>query len=135
MTTQIINKIRMSDIKTINVTARRWFQKSYGNTYHSMLLSAVVTRETANRLRPNDYPINNNNGDTEVYIAIGFVKFQYGYGDHYENTALRALIDCVEDAPDWLVIGQSMYTIRDACKKTGWDLEVNCRDVDRKKDL
>lgn len=133
MTTRVINKIRMSDIKAIDVSARRWFQRSYGNTYHSVLLSALVSRETANRLLPDEYSLDGCISD--VYIDLGFEKFAYGYGDHFEHTALQALIDCVEDAPEWLKVGQSMYTIRAACKKAGWALDVGCSDVDRKKDL
>ena len=45
------------DIKTIEIQARRWFQKSYGNTYFS----------------------------GEIYVndkLAGKVVFEYGYGDH-----------------------------------------------------
>jgi hypothetical protein len=50
----------------IHITARRWFQKTYGNTYHSV----------------------------KVYIdgeLVGHVPFTYGYGSQYEQTALEII--------------------------------------------
>ena len=53
-------------IKMIIITAKKWFQKSYGNTYHSV----SVYR------------------DSEF---LGYIPFRYGYGDHYLNTAAGIL--------------------------------------------
>lgn len=52
---------------TIEVHARRWFQKSYGNTYHSVRV--VVDGET-----------------------VGVRSGVYGYGNHYLHTAGEVLI-------------------------------------------
>ena len=44
------------------IIAKRWFQKSYGNTYHSCEVKEV-----------------------------GKIDYRYGYGDHYLNTAAELL--------------------------------------------
>lgn len=48
------------------ITVKRWFQKSYGNTYHSVTVS-----------KDNEF--------------LGYIPFRYGYGDHYLNTAAKIL--------------------------------------------
>ncbi|MGL5013075.1 MAG: hypothetical protein ACRC6V_02135 [Bacteroidales bacterium] len=63
--------------KEMNITAFaikgvRWFQKTYGNTYHSTYISALV------------------NGKWQ---DIGSTEVQYGYGDHYMHTAGTWLIE------------------------------------------
>ena len=49
--------------------AARWFDKVNGNTYHSVRI------------------INNETGETL------YCPFQYGYGDHYRQTALKAMAE------------------------------------------
>ena len=51
---------------TIHITARRWFQKTYGNTYHSVRIYR----------------------DGEL---IATLPFQYGYGDRWLQTAFEWL--------------------------------------------
>jgi hypothetical protein len=128
----IINTVAFSNIKQLSVSARCWFQKSYGNTYHSMRLSAVVSRDVANRLYPLDYPLNGNNGD--VWIDLAYVDFEYGYGDHYRNTAMKALIEATTDRPDWLTTA-NYYHIDRAAEKAGILYDDECCNVQRKKDL
>ena len=56
----------MSEQKHFIIIARRWFQKLYGNTYHSV----------------------------EVYLNGELLErepFTYGYGSHYTQTALKIL--------------------------------------------
>lgn len=53
-------------LNSIFVEARLWFDKTYGNTYHSVRLEA--------------------NG-----LSVGQVGLTYGYGEHYEQTALTYL--------------------------------------------
>ena len=50
----------------LEIIARRWFQSSYGNTYHSCRVLV----------------------DNEL---VGFVPFTYGYGEQYLQTALDIL--------------------------------------------
>lgn len=49
--------LKTSEIKTIEINARRWFQRSYGNTYFS-----------------GDIIVNGKHA--------GSINFAYGYGDH-----------------------------------------------------
>jgi len=56
-----------SKVKIVEVSARRWFQKSYGNTYHKV----------------------------KVYVndeLIGTSPITYGYGEQYLQTAKDILI-------------------------------------------
>lgn len=94
-------------MKTIDIQAREWFDKTYGNSY----FSAIVTI---------DYGM-----ETEQEIKL---PFQYGYGDYYKEAAFKALkkagfLDCGElDRWTW-------------CKENGVilrsNIERNClkRDV------
>jgi hypothetical protein len=53
-------------LNSIFVEGRLWFDKTYGNTYHSVRVEV--------------------NG-----LSVGQVGFTYGYGEHYQDTALRYL--------------------------------------------
>ena len=55
-------------VKTIDIQAKEWFDRTYGNSY----FSAVVTI---------NYCLEN-----EEQIKL---HFQYGYGDHYVDMALK----------------------------------------------
>ena len=52
----------------IHIEGKRWFQKSFGNTYHSVKVWV--------------------NGE-----LLGHIPFRYGYGDHYKQTAAELLIE------------------------------------------
>lgn len=52
--------------KRLEIIGRRWFQKSYGNTYHSF------------QILIDD-------------VQVAYVKGVYGYGDHYRETAFQWL--------------------------------------------
>lgn len=55
----------MKKINTLKIEGRRWFQKSYGNTYHSVT----------------------------VYVNDEVLRkdFEYGYGNRYLQTAIELL--------------------------------------------
>lgn len=55
-------------VESIVIYAKRWFQKTYGNTYFTAEIRV--------------------NGD-----KVGELPFQYGYGRHYEDMAARWLED------------------------------------------
>ena len=55
-----------TNLNSVFIEARLWFDKTYGNTYHSVRLEA--------------------NG-----LSVGQVPMTYGYGQHYEQTALEYL--------------------------------------------
>ena len=60
----------MKDIASIHVGGRRWFQRSYGNTYCSAVVSITFKDGTVEALA---------------------IPKQYGYGDFYLQAATDAL--------------------------------------------
>ena len=58
----------MKRINSLEITAKRWYQRSYGNTYH--VVKVVV------------------NGDTVLRSGV-----TYGYENHYLTTAANLLRD------------------------------------------
>ena len=58
-------------IKTIDVNAKEWFDRTYGNSYFSA--NITINYGMAN--------------ETSFFIPM-----QYGYGDHYKDIALKELI-------------------------------------------
>ena len=63
-----IGNTNKSKVKSVEVWGKRWFQKSYGNTYHKV----------------------------KVYVndkLIGTSDINYGYGDSYLQTAKQILIE------------------------------------------
>ena len=91
--------------KNIVIEARRWFERTNGNTYHSV----------------------------NVYVngeCVGREPFAYGYGEHYLQTALNILQDAGVYLPtfSWLQFRQEMREHRS-------NFVVTCADVGRKKDL
>jgi len=63
-------KLTLKKLKTIDVTAKEWFDRINGNSY----FSAVVCL--------------NYGMPTQEAITL---PFQYGYGSHYEDMALAAI--------------------------------------------
>jgi hypothetical protein len=53
-------------LDSVFIEGRLWFDKTYGNTYHSVRVEV--------------------NG-----LSVGQVGFTYGYGEHYQDTALSYL--------------------------------------------
>lgn len=124
----IFNKVSTKEIKAVSVTGKRWFQRSYGNTYHSVSVHALVSFDVADRLGANKY--GNTCGD--VWIDLGYVGFAYGYDRGFEQTALSILIEAVSDSPqDWK---QNAYACQVATA-LNVPYSENVYDVSRKKDL
>ena len=93
-------------VKVVEVSARRWFQKSYGNTYHKV----------------------------KVYVndeLIGTSPITYGYGEQYLETAKKILID-KGYFPRALKNAGSLYTF---LKNRKIKFIYNVTDVKREKDL
>lgn len=65
----------MKKINTLEISAKRWFQKSYGNTYH--VVKAVVNEE-------------------EVVIS----DICYGYDNHFLTTAANLLCNKGYEVPE-----------------------------------
>lgn len=101
----------------ITISAKRWFQKSYGNTYHSVNVNIldIDTGEEQNFYEP----------------------FKYGYEGHYKQTATdiinkntTILKDCKESK-----YGLNYWGLLEELENKGVKVVFNCYDVDRKKDL
>ncbi len=96
---------------SITVLGRRWFQKTYGNTYHSV---TVTNDDTGEQLRE---------------------PFEYGYGDQWEETAAHLI-----EAAGWLPTRErspngSRAPLRLWLEREGVQLHRNLEDVKRQKDL
>ena len=57
-------------MKTVDVNAKEWFDRTYGNSYFSMNVTVDYGMETESTF---------------------YVQMQYGYGDHYRDMAFKEL--------------------------------------------
>ena len=74
----------MKRIETLKIYGKRWFQKSYGNTYHTV--TVIVNGE-------------------EMKSGI-----TYGYGNHYLQTAADMLRNAEYDIPKYNGEAYAMMT-------------------------
>lgn len=97
---------RETEINSISISAKRWFQKLHGNTYHVVRYSI-------------------DHGD---WVEL---PFQYGYGNAYLTTVFEHL-----KKEKIIETNKEDYTIRTWCKRNHVTLfENNPEDVPRKKDM
>ena len=87
------------------ITAKRWFQRTYGNTYHSCRVDKCTGEGR-------DYQVE----------TLGYKPFRYGYGEHYLNTAAE-------------IIGTTEQELRQDLMDNRQNYAIFVADVDRKKDL
>ena len=99
-------KVDINTVSYIKIVTKRWFQKSYGNTYHSVSVYAASRTGKEYKLE-----------------LIGSIPFRYGYGEHYLNTASEIL----EISEQELRVMLSEYGSE--------KFVIVCTDVSRKKDL
>lgn len=105
------NKFQAKPFKSIEIIGRRWFQRSYGNTYNTV----VITIGTDNGYEEHELPM------------------EYGYDDYYLQ---RAMVWLGENG--WLNIARNsngsydmpLYSDREALQ-----IHTSVQDVQRKKDL
>jgi hypothetical protein len=95
---------------SIHIEGRRWFQKTYGNTYHSVRIF-------------------------EDGEKIAYIPFEYGYGDSFLQTALTWLgqngrPELLERSCNGSYVKQNTIYLREVM---GGSYSVI--DVERKKDL
>jgi hypothetical protein len=96
--------------KSIVVIGRRWFQKTYGNTYHS----------------------------AEIFVdgqKVHYIDYTYGYGDQYLYNARNWLRDNgylpgIKDSPG--TPGEALWRY---CERNGIIFTYSAINVQRKKDL
>jgi len=91
--------------RIITVVGKRWFQKTYGNTYHSVSVSVDG-------------------------VSIGNSGIQYGYDDQYQQTALAML----QEAGVYPDNGEP-ESLRKFAQDAGDKLECYVSDVARERDL
>lgn len=105
-------------ISEVSISARRWFQKSYGNTYFSLEVAVIFDGK-------------------RQYENIIEIPFEYGYGDTFNCVALEKFIELFPI----LDPGKHSNGLRKFCylssllESVGIPCVVNVRDVKRKKDL
>ena len=97
----------MKKFRLIIIDARRWFDRTYGNTYHSVTVTVKHTRKEDLVLR---------------------CDFAYGYDEHYLQTAHELLHKAGYFGPDY-------RDFRDAMRCDRSKFHVTCVDVQRKKEL
>jgi hypothetical protein len=95
-------------MKNIFISARRWFNHKSGNTYHSVKVSILKK---------------------DSWETLGINNFEYGYDDHYLNTATKIL-------KENNIVPKDLYqlTTRNS-KDYKINLLLNVSDVIRKRDL
>lgn len=105
---QVIKTDKAANIEAFAVKGVRWFQKTYGNTYHVAYISALI------------------NGQ---WLELGKTAVQYGYGEHYLVTAGAWLVEngFIECNNEYFLAD---YSVRDALK-----VEHYSKDVQRKRDM
>lgn len=104
-------KRTIDDRKPTHIACRRWFQKTYGNTYFSSYVSF-------------------DDGSTEQIIA-----FEYGYGDHCLDQSLKALAKAgYVELPAPYSNGCSSYNTTVFLREVV-NVSYDVTDVQRKRDL
>ena len=97
---------------TYRIVARRWFQRSYGNTYHS---TAVIATSGI--------------GHAYKEELLGCVDYAYGYGEQYLETAFGILVDAK------VYRKEDRDKFRDDLRNHRERFAIFVTDVDRKNDL
>lgn len=97
----------MKRFNLIIIDARRWFDRTYGNTYHSVTVTVKHARKA----------------DLVIHSGI-----HYGYGDHYKQTAHSLLATAGYFSDNYNDFFRDMIDHRNK-------YHVTCADVQRKKEL
>ncbi|MNR05405.1 hypothetical protein D3C85_1214360 [compost metagenome] len=114
ITLKLSQKAKDMGIEKIAIKGVRWFQKTYGNTYHVSYISALIDGK---------------------WIELGRTKMQYGYGDHYLVTAGEWLIENGFIEHNSESDSQAAYGIAYRTVREILDIEETSEDVKRKKDM
>jgi hypothetical protein len=97
-------------IASISIAARRWFQKSYGNTYHRVHVLIEFKDSTQAR----------------KFLDSGI---HYGYGDQYQQTAVDLL------RAEGVLVGDCWFPLRLWCEQYGIEFYDLVADVNTKREL
>lgn len=106
---------KTKNISAIQLLAKRWFQKSYGNTYHSIKLSIIYKDGSTEQLQSGKH---------------------YGYGDQWNQTALDLFAKHFDiDVPKY-ENGQKKFSyLTTLCRELLIPIQSEALDVSREKDL
>jgi hypothetical protein len=108
----------MKTIKAIHITAKRWFQKLYGNTYHTVKIEVVFDDDTREILTHDR---------------------TYGYGEMWNQTALNMLIKAGYAAQEYYPVPhekQPKYSYATTyCRDKNILCFTSVTDVTRQRDL
>lgn len=110
-TLAVMAKIELSSIEAVHISARRWFQQSYGNTYFSLSVDVEICGKL---------------------VEVVNVPFQYGYGDHFDTVALEEFSKVIN--LEGKEFSRGAYLSR-FCRDNGITVYSHASDVRRKKDL
>tara|TARA_Y100000310_G_C20475348_1_gene712116 strand:- start:352 stop:660 length:309 start_codon:yes stop_codon:yes gene_type:complete len=102
--------MKQEKVKSIVLIGRRWFQRTYGNTYHSVEI--VV----------NGRPLHK-------------INYKYGYGQHYIQSAFDWLFDKSVLTPTKRTESNTRLFGWAYCDKHNITFSTSCTEVARKKDL
>lgn len=112
MTTANVQAFKTSQgFNSISIVGRRWFQRSYGNTYNTVEIEIFTDA-----------------GVFEISLPM-----EYGYGDYYLQRAFVALRD-----DGWLNItrhSNGSYNTPNWSEREALGIHHHAIDVNRKKDL
>lgn len=107
-------KAKDMNIERFHIKGVRWFQRSYGNTYHVAYISALIDG---------------------VWVELGTTEKEYGYGEQYLCTAGKWLIDngIIEDKPYSNL--NNGYQLNSYSFREENNIDCNVVDVKRQKDM
>src|SRR5690554_3129034 len=102
---------KLEGVTEVHIKGNRWFQKTYGNTYHRAYISIVKDGR---------------------YVDLGSTEIHYGYGDHFLVSAGEWLIKngYIESDQD-----SGYYANRLNFEQLGIAFSYTAQDVKRKRDL
>lgn len=102
-------------IASIHISGRRWFQRTYGNTYHTVAIFITFK-----------------NGHQETLNA----EKQYGYGDQYNQTAIDIFRNRFKIPKEQYSNGNDKYPyLTSYCRSHSIPYTIEVNDVRREKDL
>lgn len=110
-TIQYSDKAKQAGVCGLYITAKRWFQKSYGNTYHTVTVKAVDA-----------------NGNLSKVLVESY-KEAYGYGEQYLETAVELLTK-----EGWLECTNE-YAFANRSVREALNVEHSAQDVRLKREL
>ena len=105
-------------VRIVNIKGRRWFQRSYGNTYHTVYITITpVVDPDEENVKPEYYEC----------------PMQYGYDDSYLYTAINKLVENGHDA--FRDDSEPAWRLFEKAKSEGYYVSYDVNDVNREKDL